>query len=319
MNNADINFYFDPLCPFAWMTSKWVRQVAAQRDYTVDWRFISLRMLNADVDYDSHFPAGYEAGHTAGLRLLRVAARIRAEHGRQAVGPLYEAIGTQAFDSAAVPALGPDERGSREFVEPLLKRAGLPAALADALDDANWDGELRAETDEALALTGKDVGTPIIHFGPPDGTAFFGPVISRLPSDQDAIRLWDHVVGLASFPGFAELKRSLRERPQLHSFGVNPGQTGIQEDWHGGSRRLKKLRPGTPAASGRNSGPGPPKRPPRCPGTDATRTWREPRGQGGADRRGRAVRHLLQPRGRQARRRHRGTGDRPARRSDQGP
>jgi hypothetical protein len=228
------------------MTSKWVRQVAAQRDYTVDWRFISLRMLNADVDYDSHFPAGYEAGHTAGMRLLRVAARTRAEHGRQAVGPLYEAIGTQAFDSAAAPALGPDERGSRAFVEPLLKRAGLPAALADALDDANWDDELRAETDEALTLTGKDVGTPIIHFGPPDGTAFFGPVISRLPSDQDAIRLWDHVVGLASFPGFAELKRSLRERSQLHSFGVNPGQTGIQEDWHGGSRRLKKLRPGHP-------------------------------------------------------------------------
>ena len=147
MNHADINFYFDPLCPFAWMTSKWVRQVTAQRDYTVDWRFISLRMLN---------------------------------------------------------------------------------------------GELRAETDEALALTGKDVGTPIIHFGPPRGTAFFGPVISRPPSDQEAIRLWDHVVGLASFPGFAELKRSLRERPQLRSFGVGPGETGIQEDWHGGSRRLKK-------------------------------------------------------------------------------
>jgi hypothetical protein len=240
VNHADINFYFDPLCPFAWMTSKWVRQVTAQRDYAVDWRFISLRLINADVDYDSHFPAGYEAGHTAGLRLLRVAARTRAEHGRQAVGPLYEAIGTQAFDSAAAPALGPEERGSREFVEPLLEQAGLPASLADALDDAGWDGELRAETDEALALTGKDVGTPIIHFGPPQGTAFFGPVISRLPTGEEAVRLWDHVVGLASFPGFAELKRSLRERPQLRSFGVNPGETGIQEDWHGGSRRLKK-------------------------------------------------------------------------------
>ncbi|MGH3219574.1 MAG: disulfide bond formation protein DsbA [Streptosporangiaceae bacterium] len=240
MNNADINFYFDPLCPFAWMTSKWVRKVAAQRDYTVDWRFISLRMLNASVDYDSHFPADYEAGHTAGLRLLRVAARTRAEHGRRAVGPLYEAIGTQAFDSAAAPTLGPEERGSHEFVEPLLEQAGLPAALAEALDDASWDGELRAETDEALALTGEDVGTPIIHFGPPAGSAFFGPVISRLPSDQDAIRLWDHVVGIASFPGFAELKRSLRERPQLRTFGVSPGQTGVQEDWHGGSRRRKK-------------------------------------------------------------------------------
>ena len=84
------------------------------------------------------------------------------------------------------------------------------------------------------------MGTPIIHFGPPDGTAFFGPVISRLPGDEDAVRLWDHVVGLASFPGFAELKRSLRERPQLRSFGVEPDETGITEDWHGGSRRLKK-------------------------------------------------------------------------------
>jgi hypothetical protein len=116
----------------------------------------------------------------------------------------------------------------------------LPASLAAALDDAGWDGELQAETGEALALAGKDVGTPIIHFKPPRGTAFFGPVISRLPADQEAVRLWDHVVGLASFPGFAELKRSLRERPQLRSFGVNPGETGIQEDWHGGSRRLKK-------------------------------------------------------------------------------
>jgi hypothetical protein len=145
--DADINFYFDPLCPFDWMTSKWVRQVAAQRDYTVDWRFISLRVINADVDCDTHFPAGYEAGHTAGLRLLRVAARTRAEHGRRAVGALYEAIGTQAFDSAAAPALGPEERGSREFVEPLVQQASLPAWLADALDDASWDGELRAETD----------------------------------------------------------------------------------------------------------------------------------------------------------------------------
>ena len=207
MNDADINFYLDPLCPFAWITSKWVRQVT---------------------------------GHTAGLRLLRVAARTRAEHGRQAVGHPYEAIGAQASGSAAAAAPGPEERGSREFAGPLPGQAGLPAGLASALDDASWDGELRAETGEALALTGKDVATPIIQFGPPSGTAFSGPVISRLPSDQDAIRLWDHVVGLASFPGFAELKRSLRERPQLRSFGVVPGETGTQEDWHDGSRRPKK-------------------------------------------------------------------------------
>ena len=237
MSDTDIHFYFDPVCPFAWMTSKWVRQVTAQRDYTVDWRFISLRMINGAVDYDSHFPSGYEAGHTAGLKLLRVAARVRAEYGRDKVGPLYEAIGTQVFDTE------PDERqdrGSRTFLEPILAHIGLPAALADALEDSSIDAELQRETDEALGLTGKDVGTPIIHFQPPDGVAFFGPVISRLPDEADATRLWDYVVGLASFPGFAELKRSLRERPQLRSFGVETDQVGLQEDWHGGSRRTKK-------------------------------------------------------------------------------
>jgi hypothetical protein len=70
-SDPDINFYFDPVCPFAWMTSKWVRMVAAQRDYAVDWRFISLRMINSGIDYDSHFPVGYEEGHTSGLRLIR--------------------------------------------------------------------------------------------------------------------------------------------------------------------------------------------------------------------------------------------------------
>jgi hypothetical protein len=219
MPNADINFYFDPLCPFAWMTSKWVRLVTAQRDYRVDWRFISLRMINADVDYGSHFPAGYEAGHYAGLRLLRVAARARAEHGRAAVGPLYAALGARAFDTTAKPGHDdPAYPGTPEFVRPALAEAGLRAELADALDDESFDAGLRRETDEALFLTGKDVGTPIIHFQPPEGVAFFGPVISRLPSHADAARLWDHVIALAAFPGFAELKRSLRERPQLASF-----------------------------------------------------------------------------------------------------
>lgn len=242
MSDADIHFYFDPTCPFAWMTSKWVRQVMAQRDYQVQWRFISLRLINANVDYDAHFPPEYEAGHTAGLRLLRVAAKTRAEHGPVAVGTLYEALGTRIFDTA------PDSdeqdtrerRGTREFVQPVLADAGLPSDLADALEDESWDQRIQTETDEALALTGKDVGTPIIHFEPPGGVAFFGPVISRLPSADDAGRLWDHVVGLARFPGFAELKRSLRERPQLQAFGITADEAGLEEDWHGGSRRQKK-------------------------------------------------------------------------------
>jgi 2-hydroxychromene-2-carboxylate isomerase len=104
MSDADIHFYFDPVCPFAWMTSKWVRMVQAQRDYTVDWRFISLRMINAAVDYDSQFPPGYEAGHTAGLKLLRVAARTRAEHGRDAVGRLYAPIGLMTGIAAPGPS-----------------------------------------------------------------------------------------------------------------------------------------------------------------------------------------------------------------------
>ncbi len=244
VRTPDINFYFDPTCPFAWMTSKWVRLVIAQRDYSVDWRFISLRMINANVDYDAHFPPEYEAGHNAGLRLLRVAAKARAEHGHDAIGPLYAALGAHIFDSEPTPggddSATRDRRGTQRFVEPILQEAGLPTSLSDALDDDSLDPEIRAETDEALALTGKDVGTPIIHFEPPTGVAFFGPVISRLPSEEDAVRLWDHVLGLASFPGFAELKRSLRERPQLRGLGVSGDEAGLQEDWHGGSRRQKK-------------------------------------------------------------------------------
>ena len=122
----------------------------------------------------------------------------------------------------------------------MLAGLGLPAGLADALEDTSRDAVVQAETDAALALTGKDVGTPILQFSPPDGKAFFGPVISRLPSDEDAVRLWDHVVGLAGFDGFAELKRSLRELPQLRALGVAEDEVGVQEDWHAGSRRQKK-------------------------------------------------------------------------------
>ena len=235
---ADLRVWFDPVCPFAWMTSKWVRQVAAQREYEVEWRFISLRIVNADVDYDAQFPPDYEAGHTAGLRLLRVAARVRDMRGPEAVGRLYEALGRYIFEVDEQP--GRAERGTREFLEPILAEIGLPSDLAEALDDEGADEVIRAETAEALELTGKDVGTPILQFQPPGGTAFFGPVISRLPSDEDAVALWDHVIGLATFPGFAELKRSLRERPQLPAFGVRAGETGQQEDWHGGSRRQKR-------------------------------------------------------------------------------
>jgi len=237
--SADLHFWFDPVCPFAWMTSKWVRMVAEQRAYDVEWRLISLRLLNKHIDYDSHFPPEYEAGHTAGLRLLRVCARVRAEHGAQALGPLYLALGDRIWEQD--PVEGQDVAGRVPgLARDALQEAALPAELADALEDTSWDEEIQAETDAALALTGKDVGTPILHFQPPEGIAFFGPVISRLPDEAQAAQLWDHVVGLASFGGFAELKRSLRELPQLPGLGVPTETVGKTEDWHGGSRRQKK-------------------------------------------------------------------------------
>ena len=246
MTSADIRFYFDPVCPFCWLTSKWIRMVQADRGLSVDWRFISLRLINEHIDYDTHFPPEYEAGHTAGLRLLRAVARARQEHGAQAVDSLQAALGARIFDTpptnTADDKADRERHGTREFLEPILTEVDLPTDLADALDDPSWDDAIRADGDEALALTGKDVGTPIIHFEPPDGVAFFGPVISRLPEPEQAGELWDHVVGLARFAGFAELKRSLREQPQLAGLGVEPGTVGKQEDWHGGSRRQRSER-----------------------------------------------------------------------------
>jgi hypothetical protein len=235
--HADVRYWFDPVCPFCWLTSGWARTVARRRGLAIEWRFIALRLVNAHVDYDAQFPPEYEASHTFGLRLLRVCAAAREQHGNDALGRLYEGLGAAIFDRPADPERAADVAGHAGFVVPILEAAGLPKGLADALDDERHDATIQAETDEALALTGKDVGTPIMQIDPPDGLAFFGPVISRRPDDEQAEALWDHVVGLASFPGFTELKRSLRERPQLASFGVADGEVGLTEDWHGGSRR----------------------------------------------------------------------------------
>jgi hypothetical protein len=163
---ADLRFYFDPVCPFCWMTSKWVRMVAARRDYRVDWPFIALRLVNARIDYAADFPPEYEEGHTAGLRLLRMAARTRAEQGPTAVERLYEALGAQIFDGEFVPDTAEDhgKRGTAAFVAPVPAAAGLPANLADALDDPTWDAVVQAETDEALAPRCSTTSSPL---GPP--------------------------------------------------------------------------------------------------------------------------------------------------------
>ena len=231
----DIEFFWDPVCPFAWITSRWVAKVAAQRDFRVDWRFISLRLINKDKDYATEFPPEYEQGHTAGLRMLRVAAAIRDELGRDALGPVVTAYGHSYWDK-------PKGSGMRTYlsttqhVTEVLTDAGLPVRFADALDDTSWDTLLDAESELALSRTGREVGTPIVTFQPPDGLSFFGPVISRVPNDDDALELWDAVTTLAAFPGFAEMKRSLREVPQLNILG-GISDAPVHEDWERGHRR----------------------------------------------------------------------------------
>lgn len=235
-STADIEFFFDPICPFAWVTSRWVEKVVAQSDYTVEWCFISLRILNKAKDYETEFPAGYEHGHTAGLRMLRVAAAVRDELGSEPLGALYTAFGDsyfsvdQADGEAARAALG-----TIDAVTACLTTAGLDTKFAAAADDTSWDQLLDDETELALSRTGRDVGTPIITFQPPDGLSFFGPVISRVPADEDALPLWEAVTTLARFPGFAEMKRSMREAPQLNVLG-GVSESPRMEDWKGGHR-----------------------------------------------------------------------------------
>ena len=200
---ADVEFFFDPICPWAWITSRWVEEVRRARPLEVDWRFIGLRIINEHRDYDRAFPPNYLELHTLGLRLLRVAAALRATVGPEAVGPYYTVVGGIRHVDGGVP-------------DPVavLAELGHDPALADAAGDTSWDDVIRADGDVALARTGRDVGTPIITIDPPDGPSFFGPVISRVPRGPAAVELWESVERLARFPGFAELKRAVRERPE---------------------------------------------------------------------------------------------------------
>lgn len=208
---ADLDFFFDPVCPFAWVTSRWIDRVATLRGLDVEWRFISLRMINRERDYARDFPPGYVDGHTRGLELLRVAAAARDAEGSAAVGRLYAAYGAEIWDRRGGAESTLRTRGDVASLEPVLMAAGLAPSLATAVEQDRWDEVIIAETDLALARTGKQVGTPIVTYGPPDGLSLFGPVISRVPDDAEALELWEAVETLSRFPGFSELKRSLRE------------------------------------------------------------------------------------------------------------
>lgn len=176
----------------------------------VDWKFIALRIVNKDRDYEKDFRPGYERGHTRGLELLRVAAAVREELGRDAVLPLYSVLGRVIHH----------EKGAESFDDPagierVLEELGYPGALGAAATSTDHDEVIAFETQEALDRCGGNIGTPVLSFTPPDGPSFFGPVINKAPKGQDAVDLWDAVVALGSNPHFSELKRSTRGRPQF--------------------------------------------------------------------------------------------------------
>ena len=207
---ADLEFFWDPVCPWAWITSRWVVNVMAEQPLDVEWRFICLRIVNEDRDYEREFAPGYERGHTRGLEMLRVAAAVRDRVGPDQMLPLYTAYGTiahvgrnrEAFDDPAT---------TRSVLEDL----GLPVELAELATSDTYDSVLRAETKEALDRCGGNIGTPVLSFSPPDGPSFFGPVINKAPKGADAVELWEAVTRLGRNPHFSELKRSLRGRPQF--------------------------------------------------------------------------------------------------------
>src|SRR4051812_3607781 len=191
---ADVaDFWFDPLCPFAWITSRWMLEVEEVRDVRVTWRVMSLYFLNKDRDISEEYQARIQRGLSVGRVLIATEQQV----GPEALGPLYTALGTRIHHEKQ--ELGP------ELVRNALDDAGLPAELVEAMDDASYDEPLRASHQEAIDRVGDDVGTPTIAF---NGSAFFGPVLSRVPRGDDAGRIWDGTIALADFDYFFEIKRT---------------------------------------------------------------------------------------------------------------
>ena len=207
---VDVEFFLDPVCPWCWLTSRWVTNVQAETDYSVAWRFISLYVLNEDKEPSEEM----RQGHLAGLRCLRVLDQVRIDHGNDAVAALYTALGERIHVARRRDDLRSD---TVSFIAEALDEAGLDTALAVHAHDESHDAVLRAEVETALSRTGPNVGTPILTFAPGQGEregSFFGPVISKAPRGAEAVELWDAVETLAT-SGVAELKRSLRSKPDF--------------------------------------------------------------------------------------------------------
>lgn len=195
------DFWFDPVCPFAWITSRWIGEVEEVRDIATEWHVMSLAVLNEGRDLD----AGYRELIDKAWGPVRVIIAASEQHGAQVIKPLYDAMGTLIHDGG--------EKDYALVIQKALAECGLPAALGDAAASDEFDTQLRASHEAGISLVGQDVGTPVVAF---NGTAFFGPVLTRIPRGEEAGRLWDATVTLASFPHFFELKRSRTERPEFN-------------------------------------------------------------------------------------------------------
>ncbi|EON24890.1 DsbA oxidoreductase [Nocardioides sp. CF8] len=191
MTQAD--FWFDPLCPFAWITSRWILEVEQQRDVDVTWHVMSLAYLNKDRD----IPEDYRTMLEPAWGPVRVCIAAEERHGNERLLDLYTAMGSRIHNQGA--AL------DREMVVAALAEAGMDADLVDAMDDESLDAAVAKSHHAGMDAVGDDVGTPTIHI---EGAAFFGPVLSKIPRGQDALDLWDGTVAVAKFPYFFELKRT---------------------------------------------------------------------------------------------------------------
>lgn len=199
-----VEFWFDPICPWCWMTSRWVAEVAETRGFEVAWHPISLAVINENADQESDYLRRNMPSMLQSHRLGRVIVAAEQLYGPEVVGKLYTAFGNR---------LHPE--GRRDFDTILtesLGEADLSGQADLAADDTEFDAVLRANTAHALEIAGPDVGVPVISV---DGVAFFGPVVTPAPTGEMALRLWDGIVAAASVPGFYELKRGRTQGPQF--------------------------------------------------------------------------------------------------------